>query len=71
MYGRFRAITEVGLAVLADRPPAVSARLREVHAAFTFFEREYPALIARYLRERAAVEPVLLTPAPAPQDVPA
>ena len=54
MYGRFRAITEDGLAVLADRPPAVSARLREVHAAYTFFEREYPALIARYLRERAA-----------------
>ena len=71
MYGRFRAITEVGLAVLADRPPSVSARLREVHAAFTFFEREYPALIARYLRERAAIETVALTPAPAPQDVPA
>ena len=74
MYARFRAITEDGLAVLADRPPTVSARLREVHAAYTFFEREYPALIARYLRERVADEPVEVV-APAPpattQDIPA
>ncbi len=71
MYGRFRAITEDGLAVLADRPPAVSARLREVHAAYTFFEREYPALIARYLRERVGDEPVAPAPPATTQDVPA
>ncbi len=70
-YGRIRAITEIGLAVLADRPPSASARLREVHDAYTFFEREYPALIARYLRERAAGEPVVLAPSLAPQDLPA
>lgn len=70
MYGRFRAITEDGLAVLADRPAAASARLREVHAAYTFFEREYPALIARYLRERASVQ-VAVVPLDTAQDVPA
>jgi DNA-binding MarR family transcriptional regulator len=69
MYGRFRAITEDGLAVLADRPPSVSARLREVHAAYTFFEREYPALIARYLRERVPVGPVVPAPPASAQDV--
>jgi DNA-binding MarR family transcriptional regulator len=71
LYGRFRSITEDGLAVLADRPPAASARLVEVHAAFAFFEREYPALIARYLRERAPAEISRLDPLAAEQDVPA
>ena len=71
MYGRIRAITEDGLAVLAEQPPSVSARLREVHAAYTFFEREYPALIARYLRERVAAETVVPVQPAATQDVPA
>jgi DNA-binding transcriptional regulator GbsR (MarR family) len=51
-FRRFREITEDGLAVLADRPSAMSARLQEIHDAYAFFEREYPALIERYLSER-------------------
>lgn len=51
-YGRFREITGDGLAVLADRSPSLRVRLQEIHDAYAFFEREYPALIERYLRER-------------------
>jgi len=51
-YGRFRQITGDGLAILADRSPSARARLQEIHDAYAFFEREYPALIERYLRER-------------------
>ncbi len=51
-YRRFREITEDGLAVLADQPARVRERLQEVHDAYAFFEREYPALIDRYLHER-------------------
>ena len=54
-FGRIREITEDGLAALAllpGRPPSVSARLQELHDAYAFFEREFPALIERYLRER-------------------
>ncbi len=55
MYGRFRQITGDGLDVLADRPTAARARLQEVHDAYVFFEREYPALIGRYLDQRRAL----------------
>jgi len=56
-FRRFREITEDGLAVLADRPASMSARLQEIHDAYTFFEREYPALIDRYVHERARTMP--------------
>jgi len=61
-FRRFREITEDGLAVLGDRPPSVRARLQEIHDAYAFFEREYPALIERYLRERARIKPGKGTP---------
>ena len=51
-YRRFREIAEDGLAILADRPPADRARLQEIRDAYAFFEREYPALIERYLVDR-------------------
>jgi hypothetical protein len=54
-FRRIREITADGLAALAvlpDRPLSVSARLQELHDAYAFFEREFPALIDRYLRER-------------------
>jgi hypothetical protein len=35
----------------------MSARLQEIHDAYTFFEREYPALIERYSDERARTMP--------------
>jgi len=56
-FRRFREITEDGLAVLAGRPPSMSARLHEIHDAYAFFEREYPALIERYLLERTRATP--------------
>ena len=56
-FRRFREITEDGLTVLADRPPAARVRLQEIHDAYAFFEREYPALIERYVRERARTTP--------------
>jgi DNA-binding transcriptional regulator GbsR (MarR family) len=62
-FRRFRLIAANGLAVLAARPPSESARLQEIHDAYEFFEREYPALIERYLRER--VRPGTLAFAPA------
>jgi DNA-binding transcriptional regulator GbsR (MarR family) len=52
-FRQFRQITENGLAVLAERPLSEKARLQEIHDAYEFFEREYPALIERYLSERA------------------
>ena len=56
-FRRFREITEDGLEVVGDRPPAARARLQEIHDAYAFFEREYPALIERYLREQTQVGP--------------
>ena len=56
-YRRFREITEDGLVALADRPPSARARLQEVHDAYLFFEREYPALIERYLAGRETGRP--------------
>ena len=56
-YRRFREITADGLAVIAHQPPASRARLQEIHDAYVFFEREYPALIERYLRERDGGRP--------------
>jgi hypothetical protein len=51
-FRRFREITGDGLVILGDRPPEARARLQEIHDAYAFFEREYPALIERYLEER-------------------
>lgn len=56
-FRRIREITADGLAARTDRPPSVSARLQELHDAYAFFEREFPALIERYLRERTQAEP--------------
>jgi DNA-binding MarR family transcriptional regulator len=56
-YRRFREITEDGLTIIADRPPAARARLQEIHDAYAFFEREYPALIERYLNDRGTERP--------------
>lgn len=55
-FRRFREITGDGLAVIADRPLSSRARLQEIHDAYCFFEREYPALIERYLGERIRTE---------------
>lgn len=60
-FRRIREITADGLAALAvvpHRAASESVRLQELHDAYEFFEREFPALVDRYLRERTTVEPL-------------
>ena len=51
-YGRFRQLTEQGLSLMSDRPPASLARLREVHDIMAFLEREFPRIFDRFRQER-------------------
>ena len=53
IYRYFREVTERGLAAMADRPLADRARLQELHDVFAFVEQEVPAVIDRFLLERA------------------
>jgi len=55
VHRHFREVTERGLAAMADRPPADRARLQELHDVFAFVEQEVPAVVDRFLRERAGV----------------
>lgn len=50
----FRLLTERGLALLADAPPARRDRLLAVHDFYAWFEREWPALFERWQREHSA-----------------
>ena len=60
IYGRLLAVTTDGLAAV-DRRPGGRERLQEVHDAVAFVAHELPALIDRYLAERASAvtRPVL------------
>ncbi len=49
---RFRRLTERGIALLEDRPPAEQARLRAFHEVYVFFEEQMPALIGEWERGR-------------------
>ena len=42
-----REMAEAGLALIADRPPESQARLRDIRDLYAFFEREWPAILAR------------------------
>ena len=42
-----REVAEAGLALIADRPPESQARLRDIRDLYGFFEREWPAILAR------------------------
>ena len=53
IYRYFREVTERGLAAIADRPLADRARLQELHDVFAFVESEVPAVVDRFLSERA------------------
>ena len=64
---RFIRVTEQGLRILADRPPEASERLREVHDAYAFFEREVPALVERFKDAQIRGGPSTLGE-PAPSD---
>ena len=48
------AVTERGQRILEGRPPQMSARLREVHDFCAFMERELPALLERWEKERGS-----------------
>jgi DNA-binding transcriptional regulator GbsR (MarR family) len=52
MFAEIRSLAERGLAVLENEPPVVRERLREGHDLFTFVEKEYPALIEKWLQLR-------------------
>ena len=49
----WRRITEDGLRLVADRSPDSQARLRELHEAYAFFERDFPHSLERYEAARA------------------
>jgi len=53
IYRHFREIAQHGLAAIDDRHPAAKARLQELHDVFAFVEQEVPAVVDRFLRERA------------------
>jgi hypothetical protein len=42
-----REVMDAGLALIAGRPAASQARLRDLRDVYAFFEREWPALLAR------------------------
>jgi DNA-binding transcriptional regulator GbsR (MarR family) len=52
-YRRFREVTELGLAALADEPDRSRERIEEVHDFTRFVEAEIPALLDRFIEERA------------------
>ena len=42
---------EGGLALVGDRDPERSKRLKEMYSLYSFLEREYPRLIDRWEKE--------------------
>lgn len=53
IYRQFREIAERGLAAIEDRPSDTRARLGELRDVLAFVEEEIPAVIDRFLSERA------------------
>ncbi len=47
-------ITERGLKIMESKPPELKERLMEAHDLFSTVEEEFPAIIERIERERAA-----------------
>lgn len=45
-------LAERGMALVANQPPDMRQRLREVHELYVFFDREYPTLLERWEKER-------------------
>ena len=50
----FRQLADEGLVVLADAAPLRKQRLREMRLMYAFLEREIPALLDRWEKERQA-----------------
>jgi DNA-binding transcriptional regulator GbsR (MarR family) len=49
---RLRTLAERGLELLKDQPPERRHRLEQLHSLMAFFERELPALIDEWRRQR-------------------
>lgn len=54
VYAQLRRLAERGLDAIADRPAPSQARLEEMRDFLGFVEREMPAIVDRFLAERAA-----------------
>jgi DNA-binding transcriptional regulator GbsR (MarR family) len=69
IYRRFREVTEHGLAVVADRPPAARRRMQEVHDFVAFVEGMFPTMLQGYVEEQARLAAIdNLTPVPLAMD---
>jgi DNA-binding transcriptional regulator GbsR (MarR family) len=53
IYRQMREIAERGLAATPDQTPSARARLEEFRDVMIFVEREVPALVRRFLDQRA------------------
>ena len=51
-YDAFAGLADRGIEALAGRPPEHRRRLEELRDVYSFFAREYPALLERMERER-------------------
>jgi hypothetical protein len=57
IYRRLRLVIEEGLAATSGKPPPLRARLEEAHEFVSFIEQELPAVLDRFVRERAEAGP--------------
>jgi hypothetical protein len=55
-YRHFREVAELGVATVADRPPPVGRRIREVYEFARFVEAEIPRVIERFAAVREAAQ---------------
>jgi DNA-binding transcriptional regulator GbsR (MarR family) len=53
---KLRELAERGLELVGNEDTLTRQRLEEVHAMYSFFEREYPALLERWEQERAKLQ---------------
>ena len=45
-------LAERGLELVANQPPEMRQRLKQVHELYAFFDREYPVLLERWEKEQ-------------------
>lgn len=53
IYRQIREMVERGLVAIAERPPESRARLQEMRDVMFYIETEVPAVMDRYLQQRA------------------
>ncbi len=57
LMSELHRITERGLRLLGDKPPAMQERLQEAHDLFSLVEERFPAIIESLEQARAAMQP--------------